>query len=362
MPTPGPKAPAWPARRATAAETTQDLLRLDDLRLDLGAGLVSLISSMDAALPGKVKSLRNLFVKDFGFVLPAVRIKDNAALPLNSYAIVVQGVEAARGEVRPAAMMVIDPSGEAVDLPGERTTEPTFGLSAVWIDPSRATDAERRGHTVVDPESVITTHMTEVIKEHMPELLTYSATQGLVRNLDREYQKLVTEISNPAPAILLQQVLQNLLSERVSVRNLPLIVEAIAEASASSNNATLITDHVRAKLANQICRALTDASGFVPVLVMSAAWENEFSEAARINGSERNFLMSPQRVQEFVLDARKVIQQHAANDEWPALMVSPEVRGFVRSMLERVSPMTQVISHNEIHRKAALRTVGTIGA
>ncbi|MFC2970534.1 flagellar biosynthesis protein FlhA [Acidimangrovimonas pyrenivorans] len=347
---------------AAGEETTQDLLKLDDVRLELGAGLVPLISSMDAALPGKVKSLRNLFVKDYGFVLPAVRIKDNAALPTNAYAIVVQGVEAARGEVRPTGMMVIDPAGDSVKLPGERTKEPTFGLSAVWIDPGRAAEAERHGHTVVDPESVITTHMTEVIKEHLPELLTYGATQELIRNLDREYQKLVSEISAPAPAILLQQVLQNLLSERVSIRNLPLIVEAVAEASAATKDAGQLTDHVRAKLSNQICKALTDSAGFVPVLVMSANWENEFSEALRINNGERTFLMSPQRVQEFVLDARKEIQQHAARDEWPALMVSPELRGYVRSMLERVSPMTQVISHNEIHRKAALRTVGTIGA
>ena len=343
-------------------ETAQGLLRLDELRLELGAGLVPLIASMDAALPGKVKSLRALFVKDFGFVLPAVRIKDSADLPANSYAILVQGVEAARGEVRPTAMMVIDPAGAAIDLPGERTKEPTFGLPAVWIDRNRAAEAEKRGHTVVDPESVITTHMTEVIKEHMPELLSYGATQELVKSLDRDYQKLVAEIANPAPMILLQHVLQRLLAERVSIRNLPLVVESVAEAAPSSQNVSAITDHVRARLASQICRALTDPSGFVPVLVMSAAWENEFTDAVKMNGQEKTLLMSPQRVQEFILDARKVIQQFAARDEWPALMVTPEVRGFVRSMLERVSPMTQVISHNEIHRKAALKTLGTIGA
>ncbi len=343
-------------------ETTQSLLKLDELRLELGSGLVPLISSMDAALPGKVKSLRNLFVKDFGFVLPAVRIKDNAALPGNSYAILVQGVEVARGEVRPTGMMVIDPAGTVIDLPGERTKEPTFGLPAVWIDRGRAAEAERRGHTVVDPESVITTHMTEVIKEHMPELLSYGATQELVKNLDREYQKLANEISNPAPIVLLQHVLQRLLAERVSIRNMQLIIESIAETAASTTNVVTITDHVRSRLANQICRALTDAAGFVPVLVMSAAWENEFTEAVKMNGTERTLLMSPQRVQEFLLDARKLIQQFAARDEWPALMVTPEVRSFVRSMLERVSPMTQVISHNEIHRKAALKTLGTIGA
>lgn len=347
---------------AKAEDTPKDLLKLDDLRLELGVGLVPLIGSMNGVLPGKVKSLRNLFAKDFGFVLPSVRIKDEPNLPNNTYSILIQGVEIVRGEVRPTAMMVIDPTGENIDMPGERTKEPTFGLSAVWVDPGRASEAERRGYTVVDPESVITTHMTEVIKEHMPDLLSFGATQELVNGLSREYQKLVTDIANASPVILLQHVLQSLLAERVSIRNLPLIVEAVTEASSGSKNISIITEHVRHKLANQICRSLADDAGFISVMVMAASWENEFNAAVKMNGDDRNFLMSPQRVQEFVLEARKEIQVFAQKDEWPALMVSPEVRTFVRSMLERVSPMTQVISHNEIHRKASLRTVATVGS
>ena len=208
---------------------------------------------------------------------------------------------------------------------------------------------------------MITTHLTEVIKEHMPELLTYASVQDLIGGLDRDYQKLVNEVSGGAPVITVQHVLQALLAERVSVRNLPLIVESIAEIGRTSSNVVTLTEHVRKRLANQICKGLSDDSGFVPVMTMSAAWEKEFVEAVRINGDERNFLMTPQRVQEFVLAARQQIQKFASKDEWPALMVAPEVRTFVRSMLERVSPGTQVISHNEVHRKANLRTVATIG-
>mgnify|MGYP000495286758 CR=1 FL=1 len=230
-------------------------------------------------------------------------------------------------------------------------------MSACWkLGPALAA-----GCTVVDPESVITTHLTEIIKQHMPELLTYGAVQELIEGLPRPYQKLAGEISGTSPTILVQHVLQALLLERISIRNLPLIVEAIAEAGRTTSSVTLITEHVRRRLSNQICHALTDPSGFVPVITMSSSWETEFNGAVRMNGEERNFLMSPQRVQEFVLEARKEIQRFAQQDEWPALMVSPEVRSFVRSMLERVSPMTQVISHNEVHRKAALRTVATIG-
>jgi len=351
-------------QRAGAVSPEDDMrhtMKLDDLRLDLGTALVPLTVGPEAALPGKIRSLRGLFAREFGFVLPSVRIKDDANLGMNAYSISVQGVEVARGEVRPAMMMVINPAEAPVQLPGEKAKDPTFGLDAVWIDHAHAAEAERQGYTVVDPESVITTHLTEVIKEHMPELVTYSAVQDLIGGLDREYQKLVGELPGNTPIITVQHVLQALLTERVSIRNLPLIIESIAEVGRANSSVVNITEHVRKRLANQICKSLADPAGFIPVFTVNATWEKEFSDAVRVNGEERSFIMSPQRVQEFVLAARKQIQQFAAQDEWPALMVSPEARSFVRSMLERVSPMTQVISHNEVHRKANLRTVATIG-
>jgi len=345
-----------------AEDPIAEALKLDDLRLDMGAALVPLISSADAALPGKVKSLRNLFIKDFGFVMPPVRIKDDSALPSMSYAISLQGVETARGEVRPGSMMVIDPGGNETDLAGERTREPTFGLNAIWVDQARASEAEMRGMTVVDPESVITTHLTEVIKEHMPELLTYAATQDLIEGQSKEYKKLLNDMSNKQPAVLLQHVLQALLSERVSIRNLPRIIEAVAEATATTQNLRTIVEHVRGRLAKQICQALVDGNGFVPVIVLGSEWERELNNAVTPGSEENAFLMSPARVQELVLAVRKEIQKFAAGDQWPALLVTPDVRPYVRQILERVSPVTQVISHNEVHRKASLRTVATVGS
>ncbi|MGR3814012.1 MAG: flagellar biosynthesis protein FlhA [Cognatishimia activa] len=346
---------------AKTEDTIQDLLKLDELRLELGTALVPLINSPEAALPGKVKSLRNLFISDYGFVIPPVRIKDNSTLPHMTYSISIQGVETATGEIRPGAMMLIEPNGEEIDIPGERTKEPTFGLNAVWVDQSRASEAEARGYTVVDPESVITTHITEIIKEHMPDLLTYSATQELMENQTKEYQKLLTDISNPSPVVLLQHVLQTLLSERISIRNLPRIIEAIAEASVTTKKVQQVVEHVRTQLSKQICQNLQDETGFVPVMTLGQSWETELHNAISKTGDEVNFIMSPQRVQEFVLAVRKDIQQFASSDQWPALLVAPDSRPYVRSILERVSPMTQVISHNEVHRKASLKTVATIG-
>ncbi|MDX2485510.1 MAG: flagellar biosynthesis protein FlhA [Pseudodonghicola sp.] len=360
------RAEAATAKREIEKREVEDpiaeALRLDDLRLDLGAALVPLISSTNAALPGKVKSLRNLFIKDFGFVMPPVRIKDDGALPGMTYVISLQGVETARGEVRPGSMMVIDPGGNDTELQGERTREPTFGLNAIWVDQSRASEAELRGLTVVDPESVITTHLTEVIKEHMPELLTFAATQDLIEGQSKEYQKLLSDMSTKTPAVLLQHVLQALLSERVSIRNLPKIIEAVAEAAATTQNLRAIGEHVRSRLSKQICQSLVDSNGYVPVIVLGAEWERELNNAVSPGAEETAFLMSPTRVQEFVLAVRQQIQKFAAGDEWPALLVTPDVRPYVRQILERVSPVTQVISHNEVHRKASLKTVATVGS
>ncbi|MDG1167602.1 MAG: flagellar biosynthesis protein FlhA [Sulfitobacter sp.] len=348
------------ALNAPSEDPIADMLRVDDVRLDLGTALVPMITSTNAALPGKVKSLRSLFIQDFGFILPPVRIKDDVNLPAMGYSISLQGVEAARGEVEPMMMMVINPSGGDIDLPGKRTREPTFGLDAIWVDEARASEAELAGMTVVDPESVITTHLTEVIKEHMPEILTYSATQELIDGQHKDYQKLLSDSSNNSPAVMLQHVLQALLAERVSVRNLPKIIEAVAEASANTKNIRTVIEHARGKLAKQICQSLTDAQGYIPVINLGGEWESELLSAISTNNGEETFLMSPSRVQEFVLAMRKEIQKFSAADEWPAILVTPQARPYVRSILERVSPMTQVISHNEVHRKASLRTVGTV--
>ncbi|MEM9475681.1 MAG: flagellar biosynthesis protein FlhA [Pseudomonadota bacterium] len=357
---------AAPVSEEDAAEvegrSVEEALKLDEIRLEVGSALVPLIRQAGAAMPGKIKSLRTLFARDFGFVLPSVRIKDEPMLGPNEYAILVHGVEAARGQIRPNGMLVIAPPDVPIRIQGEKTKDPTFGLDALWIDRSEASAAEQEGLTVVDPESVITTHLTEVIKEHMAELLTFGATQSLVESLDREYQKLVADIPGTTPMILVQQVLQQLLRERVSIRNLPVIIEAIAEITRKKNDLAQVTNHVRERLSNQICRSLADDQGFVSVIALNAEWEKEMAGAVGTSGEETNIVMSPSRMQEFVLQARKQIQEFAQKDEWPAIMVSPEARSFVRSLLERVSPMTQVISHNEVHRKAALKTVGRIGA
>ncbi|PWC42585.1 flagellar biosynthesis protein FlhA [Azospirillum sp. TSO22-1] len=353
----GKKAPA-----AAAEETVEEMLRVDDVKVEVGNHLVPLILNKDGPLTGKVKTLRKRFAKEFGFILPSVRIKDSSFLPPKGYVISIMGVEVANGEVRPKHLMAIDPSGgEAPDIQGETTREPTFGLQAKWIDPARHEEAVAKGYTVVDPDSVITTHLTEVIKDHLPNLLTFAAVQKLIDGLPREYQKLINDmVPSQITLVVVQRVLQALLAERVSIRNLPAIVEAVAEAVNWTRNITMIAEHVRIRLGQQICKQLTGSDGFIPVIALTPTWEQALLENIVTEGEDRRFAMPPSQVQELLTAIRTRIQKHASPSVWPALLVAAEVRPFVRSLLERVSPMTPIISHAELHRKAALKTVDQV--
>ncbi len=342
-------------------EVLKEMMRVDPLRLDLGAGVVPLVEAADAALPSKIQGLRKLFGRDYGFVLPALRIRDEPTLGTDEYAIRVNGVQVARGRISPGNVMVILPHAERPDLSGERGRDPTFGLEVIWVNPEDGAELERTGLTVVDAENVITTHLTEVIRENMPEFVSYAATQALIADQDREYQKLAADLPGGSPVVLLQQVLQGLLAERVSIRNLPMILEAVAELGRPAPP-QLIIEHVRRRLSRQICDALTDEAGLVPVITLAPAWEAEFAAAVRVEADGTGFLLPPKRAQEFVLAARTVIQRFAQGDSWPALLVDQEVRPHVRAMLERVSPKTPILSHAELHRRAGIRTVGTVGS
>ncbi|MFC7335242.1 flagellar biosynthesis protein FlhA [Rhodocista pekingensis] len=349
------------AKAPTAEEPVAEMLRVDDIKVELGNGLVTLILDPAQGLSAKVRRLRKRFATEFGFLLPSVRLRDSASLPLNAYEISIQGVVVAKGDVMPRKMLAIDPRAQGIDVPGVDTREPTFGLPARWIDAAQTEEAELKGFTVVDADSVITTHLSEVIKEHMPGLLGYAATRKLLDEMDRENQRLVADlIPGQVSLSVVQRVLQALLAERVSIRNLPIILEGISEAAAWTRNVTLITEHVRSRLALQICQSLMNAEGYIPVIVVSPDWEQSFLENIVEEGEDRRFVMPPSQVQDFLLAARAKIQAHAGSDHWPAVLVAPAARPFVRSLLERVSPSTPVICHNELHRKAPVTTIDQI--
>ena len=339
-------------------------LAMDLLRLELGYGLLPLINDQAGyRLTDQIKALRRQLAGDIGFVMPSVRILDNMQLAPNTYVVRVKEVEAGRGELRPSMLLAMDPQGGQVAIPGEATTEPTFGLPATWIEDDQREEAAFRGYTVVDPATVITTHLTECLKDNMPELLSYAETQKLLDDLPKEHQKLIADLVPAQVSIsAIQRILQNLLAERVSIRDLPTILEGISEAAAMTQNIVMITEHVRTRLARQISHANTGPGEYIPLITLSPDWEQNIAESIIGQGEDRQLSMAPSRLQEFIALVRDSFDEQARQGEVPVLLTSPMIRPFVRSVIERFRPSTTVMSQNEIFPKAKIRTVGQVGA
>ena len=348
---------AMPVEEPIAAALT-----IDYVRLELGYALLALINNQKGErLTDQIKALRRQLARDMGFVLPAVRIQDNMQLPSNTYVVRVKEIEAGRGEVRPGMLLVMDPKGEPIQLAGEQTMEPTFGLPAMWVSEDQREEAQFRGYTVVDPPTVVTTHLTEIIRDNMAEMLSHSETQKLLNELEAGHQKLVADvIPQQIPVGGVQRVLQNLLSERVSIRDLPTILEGISEACGYTRNITAITEHVRSRLARQISESCANDQGVIPLISLSPVWEQTFAEALTGQGDDLQLSMAPSRLQEFISLVRQNFERQAMMGETPVLLTSPRIRPYVRSIVERFRPSTIVISQNEIHPKAKIKTLGQI--
>lgn len=347
---------------APVDEKISESLMIDGLRLELGYGLLPLINYQKGhRLTEQIKALRKQIARELGFVMPPVRIQDNMQLPANTYVMKVKEVETARGDIRPDMLLVMDPLGKPITLPGENTTEPTFGLPAMWVSENYREEALFRNYTVVDPPTVVTTHLTEVIKENMSDLLSYGETQKLLDDLGKEEQKLISEtVPSQISVSGVQRVLQNLLGEMVSIRDLPAIMEAIAESSRVTQNVTLMTEHVRMRLARQISHANTNEEKHITILALSPAWEQSFVEALSGEGEEKILTLAPTRIQEFITAVRQKYEALALQGEAPVLLTSPAIRPYVRSIIERFRSQTVVLSQNEIHPKARIKTVGQL--
>ncbi|WP_225308714.1 flagellar biosynthesis protein FlhA [Hypericibacter terrae] len=347
---------------APTEETIQQTLQIDTVRLELGYGLLSLIGTeRGQKLTDQIKALRRQVAREMGFVLPAVRIQDNLQLPANTYIVRIKEIEAGRGDLRPNMILVMDPRGEKITIAGEETVEPTFGLPAMWIDPAMREEAMFRGYTVVDPATVVTTHLTEVVKDNMAELMSYAETQKLVEDLGKEHQKLIGDLI-PAQISMsgIQRVLQNLLAERISIRDLPAILEGVSEACGYTRNVNQITEHVRARLSRQISDSVADAEGVIQLVALSPEWEQAFAESLRGDGDDKQLAMPPTKLQQFINAVRQQFERHAMRGETPVLLTSPGIRPFVRSIVERFRPVTVVMSQNEIYARARIKTVGQI--
>ncbi len=343
-------------------ETVTDLLRLDDLKLEMGYALLALVNGEGQdRLTDQIKALRRQLAADLGFVMPSVRILDNVQLDANTYVVRVKEIEAGTGRIFPGQFMAMDPMGGQVQLPGQHMLEPTFGLPATWIDAALRDQAQVKGYTVVDAATVVSTHLTEVIKAHVSELLNHVEVSKLLRELSKEHTDLLKEIvPSQISTTGIQRVLQFLLAERVSIRDLGAIVESIAEVSGSVKNPRDVVEHVRARLGRQICAQYQDQNGSLPIITLSPAWEQAFLESIVGEREERYLAMQPSKLSEFVTAVRDRFETAARQGEMPVLVTSGQTRPFVRSIIERFRRETPVMSQAEIHPRARLRTVSSI--
>jgi len=355
------------AEAATKAAPTEEpistALKIDDLKIELGYSLLPLVNSPDGTdrLTEQIKALRRSLAGELGCVMPAVRILDNVQLESNVYVIKIKEVEAGTGRVWPGQFMAMDPAGGQVQLPGVHTVEPTFGLPAAWIHADLKEEASLKGYTVVDAATVLATHLTEILKSNVADLLSYAEVQKLLKELPKEQAELIKDI---VPGQItntgIQRVLQMLLAERVSIRDLGTILEGIADGLSFTRNYAALTEHVRTRLARQICAQHATSAGYLPLISLSPKWEQAFAESLTGQGDERQLAMPPSRLSEFINLVRDRFEEAARQGEAPVLVTSPAVRPFVRSIIERFRSQTSVLSQSEIHPRARLKTVGNI--
>ncbi len=350
-------APAEPVE-----EPISTALVIDDVKIELGYSLLALINDLEGRrLTDQIRALRRTLATEYGFVMPPVRILDNMRLPTNGYAIRIKEMEAGAGEVRLQHLMAMDPRGGQVELPGEHVREPAFGLPATWIVDSLRDEATFRGYTIVDPATVLTTHLTEILKENMADLLSYAEVQKLLKDLPGEQKKLVEDlIPSVCTATTVQRVLQALLKERVSIRDLGAILEGLAEAAPHTTSITHLVEAVRARLARQLCWANRGEDGALPIVTLSGEWEQAFAEALIGPGEEKQLALAPSRLQDFIRSVRETFERAALAGDAAVLLTSPQVRPYVRSIIERFRGQTVVMSQNEVHPKARLKTVGMV--
>jgi flagellar biosynthesis protein FlhA len=296
-----------------------------------------------------------------GFIIPAVHIRDNLQLKPNRYAFYLKGVEIAGGELMMGHYLAITNDETDAKIPGIKTHEPAFGLPALWIPESQKEDAQAKGYVIVDPATVITTHLTEVIKSQADELVGRQEVQALVDNLASHYPKIVEElVPKVIPIGILQRVLQRLLKERVSIRDLFAILETLADYITITKNVDILTGYVRQGLSRTITRQYQDQDGNVNVMMLSPNIEDTISQSIQHTELESFVSPDPNMVKKLITSLQKGIAHFETSGLNPIILCSPLVRGHLRKILEKFIPNVVVLAHNEITRDVNIKSFGVV--
>ena len=350
------------AKQAEAKDSVKEQLKTPEIELCLGRQVSAQIQTSHTELQHRVAKMRRKFARQYGFVVPEIKLTDSLTLPAKHYQIRIHGTVAATQEMRPGELLVVVGEGPRPDVPGEEVREPAFGMRALWVVDAYAAEVRRAGFEAIDGASVLLTHLSEVIRNNLPQFLSYKDMRALLDRLDPEYKRLLDEISpSQISHSSLQAVLKLLLSERVSIRNLHLILEAVAEISPHARRAEQIAEHVRMRVAQQICGDLAE-DGTLHVLRLGANWDLTFHQALKrdAKGEVIEFDIDPRLVEQFGTEAGEAIRERMRQVHSFALVVAPDARPYIRMIVERIFPTLPVLSHLEIARGVEIKSLGTI--
>ena len=342
------------------AESVVPLLSYDPMELEIGFGLIPLVDvSQGGDLLERITMIRRHAARELGIVVPPIRVRDNLQLKPSTYVVKIYGLEVARAEVMVSRLLAMNPGTATNGIEGIPTVEPAFNLPALWIPESGRGDAELAGYTVIDPTSVIATHLTELIKTHAPDLLGRQETSALLDNVKQHYPVVVDEL---VPGLLtvgeVQRVLQNLLRERIPIRNLLLILENLADGARASKDVDFLTERVRSSMARHISAEYTE-NGLLSVITVDPRLETLLGEAAR-RGEDAYALLDPNTVAKIYGSLTKQIQHAQQAGLQPVVLTSPQTRLALKRLTERAAPSLVVLSYSEIAPGLRVESIGQI--
>ncbi len=347
---------------APGPENVLPLLTVDPMEVEIGYALIPLVDPAQGGdMLERIGTIRRQMAMDLGLVVPPIRIRDNIQLKPTEYLILVKGGEVGRGELLPDHYLAMNTGGSEETLVGVPTTEPAFGLPAVWITPELRDQAEMAGYTVVDAPSVLATHISESIKRFGADLLTRQEVQKLVDLVKGSHPAAVEELLGALGLGEIQKVLQNLIREQIPIRVLVSIFEALADFGRISRSVDFLTERVRESLARVITLRLQDREGTLTVGTLSPRWEKRVKES--IHGDlvqGWNLAMNPQEMQQLITAVSRFAEQQALSGHVPVLLVHPEVRLVVRRILEGTLSQVAVVSYNEVAQGVQLKSVGMV--
>ncbi|WP_456271530.1 flagellar biosynthesis protein FlhA [Bacillus sp. AK031] len=343
-------------------ESVVNLLNVDPIEFEFGYGLIPLADANQGGdLLDRVVMIRRQLAIELGLVIPVVRIRDNIQLQPNEYRLKIKGNEMARGELLLDHYLAMSPGVEDESIEGIDTVEPSFGLPAKWIGEDMKEQAEIFGYTVVDPPSVVSTHITEIIKNNAHELLGRQETKQLIDHLQESYPILVEEVTpNPLSVGEVQKVLAKLLRENVSVRNLPIIFETLADYGKMSTDTDLLAEYVRQALARQITSQYVDQGGALKVITLSGRVEKLIADAVQQTEHGNYLSMDPNDSQRILEAVASQVEQLSLMEESPIVLCSPAVRMYVRQLTERYFPQVPTLSYNELEANVEVQSLGLV--